>query len=67
LVKRGHSVVVIEHNSEVLKYADWIIDIGPSGGKHRGKILFEGIPEDIVQSEATFTSQFLGAHLHLQV
>ena len=59
LVKRGHSVVVIEHNADVLKCADWIIDIGPGGGKHGGTILFEGTPEEIVECEASYTGQFL--------
>ncbi|MFT5822688.1 MAG: excinuclease ABC subunit A [Crocinitomix sp.] len=65
LVKRGHTVLVIEHNSEVLKCADWIIDIGPGGGKHGGNILFEGTPEDIAKCEASYTGQFLGAHLKI--
>ncbi len=47
LLKKGHSVLVIEHNLEVIKYADWIIDLGPEGGDQGGRIIFEGVPEDI--------------------
>ncbi len=66
LVKRGHSVLVIEHNSEVLKCADWIIDIGPGGGKHGGSVLFEGTPEALADCEASFTGAFLKEKLTLQ-
>jgi excinuclease ABC subunit A len=61
LVKKGHSVLVIEHNSEVLKCADWLIDIGPEGGKFGGSIVFEGIPEDITHCEASHTGNYLKA------
>ena len=47
LLKKGHSVLVIEHNLEVIKYADWIIDLGPEGGDQGGQVVFEGIPENI--------------------
>lgn len=66
LVKRGHSVLVIEHNSEVLKCADWIIDIGPGGGKHGGNVLFEGTPEALADCEESFTGAFLKEKLTLQ-
>lgn len=59
LIKRGHSILVIEHNADVLKCADWIIDIGPGGGKHGGTVLFEGTPEDLVNCEASYTGAFL--------
>ena len=65
LVDLGHSVVVIEHNSDVLKCADWIIDLGPGGGKHGGTILFEGTPEDMVDCDASYTGQFLKEKLDL--
>ncbi len=65
LVKRGHSVLVIEHNSEVLKCADWIIDIGPGGGKHGGSVLFEGTPEALAECESSFTGLFLKEKLTL--
>ena len=59
LIALGHSIVVIEHNMEVLKSADWIIDIGPEGGKLGGTVLFEGTPEDLVKCETSYTAPFL--------
>ena len=59
LIAIGHSIVVIEHNMEVLKSADWIIDIGPEGGKLGGGVLFEGKPEDLANFKGSYTSQFL--------
>ena len=59
LIALGHSIVVIEHNMEVLKSADWIIDIGPEGGKLGGNIIFEGTPEDLVNCKASYTAPFL--------
>jgi excinuclease ABC subunit A len=52
-------VVVIEHNSDIIKSADWIIDLGPGGGKEGGKLIFEGTPEDIVKCKKSFTGQYL--------
>jgi excinuclease ABC subunit A len=63
LVDRGNSVLVIEHNLDVIKVADHIIDIGPEGGSGGGKILFEGKPEDLVKVKASFTGQFLKEEL----
>ena len=59
LIENGHSVVVIEHNSDIIKSADWIIDLGPGGGKEGGKLIFEGTPEDIVKCKKSFTGQYL--------
>ena len=59
LVEQGNSVVVIEHNLEVIKTADWIIDIGPEGGDGGGQIVATGTPEDIVKVEASYTGQYL--------
>jgi excinuclease ABC subunit A len=59
LVKNGHTVIVIEHNQEIIKCADWIIDLGPEGGKEGGNLIFEGIPEDLVKSEKSYTAEFL--------
>jgi len=59
LVDRGNTVLVIEHNMDVIKVADHIIDIGPEGGDGGGKILFEGIPEDLAKVKESFTGMFL--------
>jgi excinuclease ABC subunit A len=59
LVDQGNTVLVIEHNLDVIKTADWIIDLGPNGGNGGGQIVGEGTPEDIVKIPASFTGQFL--------
>ncbi len=59
LVDQGNTVVVIEHNLEVIKTADWIIDLGPEGGDRGGEIVFAGTPEDIVKEPKSYTGQFL--------
>ena len=59
LVELGNSFIIIEHNMDVIKLADHIIDIGPEGGKHGGQIIFEGTPEEIVQCEKSLTGLFL--------
>lgn len=63
LIAQGNSIVVIEHNMEVIKSADWVIDLGPEGGEEGGYVLFEGIPEDLVKAKGSYTGQFLQAHL----
>jgi excinuclease ABC subunit A len=59
LVDQGNTVVVIEHNLEVIKTADWIIDLGPEGGDGGGLIVAQGTPEDIVHNPASHTGRFL--------
>ena len=59
LVETGNTVVVIEHNLEVIKTADWIIDLGPEGGDGGGEIVAQGTPEDIVKVARSYTGQFL--------
>jgi excinuclease ABC subunit A len=59
LILKGHTVIVIEHNPEVIKTADWVIDLGPEGGDQGGYIVFEGIPEQLVLCEASYTGKFL--------
>lgn len=63
LVDRGNTVLVIEHNMDVIKVADHIIDIGPEGGDGGGRILFEGLPEGLVKVAESFTGKFLQAEL----
>ncbi|MDD3797881.1 MAG: excinuclease ABC subunit UvrA [Novosphingobium sp.] len=59
LVDQGNSVVVIEHNLDVIKTADWILDLGPEGGVRGGEIVAEGTPEDVAASERSYTGQYL--------
>lgn len=59
LIAKGHSIIVIEHNLDVIKCADWVIDLGPEGGNEGGNILFEGIPEDLARQENSYTGMFL--------
>ena len=59
LVDQGNSVVVIEHNLDVVKTADWIIDIGPEGGNEGGRIVAAGTPETIIKKKGSYTGQYL--------
>lgn len=63
LVDKGNTVVVIEHNLDVIKYADWVIDLGPEGGGGGGEIVAEGTPEDIVTLNKGYTAQYLAIEL----
>lgn len=63
LIEIGHSVIVIEHNAEVIKSADWVIDLGPEGGNEGGNIVFEGTPEDLVECKGSYTGQYLKGKL----
>ena len=63
LVARGNTVVVIEHNLDVIKCADYIIDLGPEGGEKGGSLVAEGRPEDLVASEVSYTGAFLKQYL----
>lgn len=63
LVDQGNTVVVIEHNLEVIKTADWIIDLGPEGGDRGGEIVVEGTPEDVAACEASYTGKYLKPYL----
>ena len=65
LIKQGHSIVVIEHNLDMIKCADWIIELGPEGGNKGGKIIFQGTPEDIVKCKQSHTANFLIKKLNL--
>ncbi len=59
LIARGHTLIIIEHNMEIIKCADWIIDLGVEGGKNGGNIVFEGTPEDIIECKQSFTGKYL--------
>lgn len=59
LVDRGNTVLIIEHNLDVVKSADWVIDIGPEGGKEGGQVLFEGTPENLIKNNKSETARFL--------
>ena len=59
LIERGHSIIVIEHNLDVVRMADHIIDLGHDGGDKGGKVVFTGTPEEIVNCKESFTGQFL--------
>lgn len=59
LIEKGHTVVIIEHNMDVIKCADYIIDLGPGGGEAGGHLLFQGLPEDLVQVKESYTAEFL--------
>ena len=59
LLERGHSLVVVEHNPDVIREADWVIDLGPDAGDEGGEVVFEGTPEELVRQGRTFTAKYL--------
>ena len=61
LIEQGGSVVVIEHNLDLIRRADWVIDLGPEGGPGGGQIVAEGTPEEVARIEASYTGNFLRA------
>ncbi|HEX9398633.1 MAG TPA: excinuclease ABC subunit UvrA [Anaeromyxobacter sp.] len=63
LVDAGNTVVVIEHNLDVIKCADWVVDLGPEGGEEGGRIIAEGTPEEVARVKGSYTGQFLATHL----
>lgn len=65
LIAKGHSIIVIEHNMDVIKCADWVIDLGPEGGNDGGMIIFEGTPEDLARQSNSYTGKYLGEKLKL--
>lgn len=65
LVEKGNTVVVIEHNLDVIKQADWVIDMGPEGGRGGGRLLIQGTPEQVAASGVGYTSQFIAEELNL--
>lgn len=63
LVDVGHTVVVIEHHLDVIKTADWIVDLGPEGGHRGGEVVASGVPEEVIKSERSFTGKYLKRYL----
>ena len=59
LIENGHTILVIEHNPDVIKCADWLIDLGKEGGKNGGQLIFEGLPENIINCKESSTGEFL--------
>jgi len=59
LIEQGHSILVIEHNTDVIKSADWVIDLGPEAGADGGNVVFAGTPADLKKSKLGYTSRFL--------
>ena len=59
LIDNGHSIVCVEHNSDVMKCADWIIDLGPEGGDDGGQLMFQGKPEDLIKNKKSYTAEHL--------
>ena len=59
LLERGHSIICVEHNLDVIKCADWIIDLGPNGGNDGGEVIFSGVPEEIILEKKSFTGKYL--------
>jgi excinuclease ABC subunit A len=64
LIEAGGSILLIEHNLEVIKTADWVIDLGPEGGERGGQIVGEGTPEEIARLKGSYTGQFLSQILN---
>lgn len=63
LIEQGNTILVIEHNMDMIKSADWVIDIGPEGGDKGGNVVFEGTPEDLVKVKESYTAKYLKMHL----
>ena len=63
LRERNNTIVIIEHNLDVIKTADWIVDLGPEGGNKGGEIIAFGTPEEVSEAPQSFTGQFLKKHL----
>jgi len=63
LVERGNTVVVIEHNLEIVKQADWLIDLGPEGGEEGGQIVAEGTPTEVAKNPKSWTGKYLSRYL----
>ena len=67
LIERGHSILIIEHNLDVIRQADWIIDLGPDGGDKGGELVIAGTPEQVVSCEKSITGQYLKKSSHMSI
>jgi excinuclease ABC subunit A len=63
LVDTGNSVLIIEHNMDIIKVSDWIIDLGPEGGDRGGKLIAEGTPEQVIKIKKSYTGKYLKSHM----
>lgn len=63
LLEKGHSLIVVEHNMEIIKSADWVIDLGPEGGEEGGHLVFEGTPEKLIHEPKSYTGKYLKPYL----
>ena len=59
LIERGHSIIVIEHHHDIIKTADWVIDLGPEGGEGGGRVVFAGTPEELIKCKESYTAKYL--------
>ena len=66
LVNQDNTVIVIEHNLEVIKTADWIIDLGPEGGDKGGRVIAQGTPEKVARARESYTGQYLAPYLGIK-
>ena len=67
LIEKGHSIVIIEHNQEIIKCADWVIDLGPEGGDEGGYLVFAGTPENLISCKESYTAKFLRKKIPISV
>ena len=67
LIERGHSVLIIEHNMDIIKCADYVIDLGPEGGNNGGTIIFAGTPEELVDCPHSYTGKYLAEKLKKRI
>jgi excinuclease ABC subunit A len=66
LIEQGNSILIIEHNSDVIKCADWVIDLGPEGGEEGGQLIFQGTPDELVNCSQSYTGKYLKKKMELQ-
>ena len=66
LIDKGHTIVIVEHNMDVIRNADWVIDLGPEAGDAGGHLVFEGTPEELMRQPASYTGKYLSLHAQHQ-